>query len=104
MNEGFIALLSIFFGIIGANSIVIFRKESSLALKGNTLVGVFSSVFFIKSFGRLGFDPTSIVTHLDDQLWLLGINLTVSFFSGFFGVMLAQKVITWATTDTHREL
>ena len=101
MNEGLIALLSIFFGIIGANAIILLRKKSSLALKGNTLVGVFSSVFIIKSFGRLGFDPTSIVTHSEDQIWLLAANLSVSFFSGLFGVLLAQKVIMWATKDNN---
>ena len=97
MNEGLISLLSILFGIVGANSIIFFRQESSLALKGNTLVGVFASVFFIKSFGRLGFNPTSIVTHPDQHLWLLGINLTVSFFSGLLGVLIAKKMINWAT-------
>ncbi len=103
MNEGLIALLSIFFGILGANSIVFFRKESSLALKGNTLVGVFSSVFFVKSFGRLGFNPSAIVADHGDQIWLLTINLLVSFFSGLLGVLLAQKVISWATGDSHQE-
>ncbi len=98
MNEGLIALLSILFGIIGANSIIFVHKKSSLTLKGNTLVGVFASVFFIKSFGRLGFDPTSIVTDSEHQMWLLSVNILVSFFSGILGVLLAKKIITWAVS------
>lgn len=93
MNEGLIALLSISFGIIGANSTSFFRKESSLALKGNTLVGVFASVFFIKSFGRMGFDPRSITNSSDYSTLLLCINLTVAFLGGFIGVVIAKNLI-----------
>ncbi len=60
MTTTLISLISILIGIIGANTIGFVLKKYSFGIIGNTIAGVFGSVFLIKSLGRLGFDPVSI--------------------------------------------
>ncbi|MGB5555220.1 MAG: hypothetical protein WBM83_11220, partial [Flavobacteriaceae bacterium] len=61
MTGTLITLISILIGIIAANTFAYFKKNYSFGFTGNTLVGVFGGIFFIKSFGRLGFDPWAIM-------------------------------------------
>lgn len=63
MTGTLISLISIFIGIIAANVFGYFNKAYSFGFTGNTLIGVFGSILFMKSFGRLGFDPWSIMQH-----------------------------------------
>ena len=92
MTATLISLISILVGIIGANTIAAIFKKHSFGIIGNTIVGVFGSIFFIKSFGRLGFDPFSIVQNGTIDLKLLSINLIVSFLGGAIALVLAKKI------------
>ncbi len=92
MTDTLIALISIFIGIIGANITgAIFRKYS-FDMIGNTIAGVFGSIFLIKSFGRLGFDPKSIMELGSVNSNLFMINSIVSFLGGSVAVILIFKL------------
>lgn len=93
MTETLISLISIFIGIAGANLTGVFFKKYSFGLTGNTIVGVFGSVFFIKSIGRLGFDPMSILQSGNVNVTLLIVNLLISFCGGMMAVILLKMLI-----------
>ena len=92
MTETLISLVGIFIGIIGANLTGFAYKKYSFGLIGNTIAGVFGSIFFIKSFGRLGFDPISIMQHESVNYNLFIINMIVSFFGGAIALILIKKL------------
>ena len=92
MTDTLISLISILMGIIGANLIVFVRKKHSLGITGNTIAGVFGSIFFIKSLGRLGFNPTSIMQSGNVNVNLFIINLIVSFCGGMLAVIFIKMV------------
>lgn len=92
MTETIISLLSILFGILGA---VIFGKlkpKYSFGITANIIVGVFASIFIIKSFGRLGFAPNAIVSSQQVKYFLLVLNLIISLISGMLGLLLTSKL------------
>lgn len=82
MTPTLIALISISIGIIGANATGFFFQKYTLKLIGNTIAGVFGSILFIKSFGRLGFDPMAIVNTGTVNYKLFILNSVVSFCGG----------------------
>ena len=92
MTATLISLISILTGIIGANIAAIVFKKYSFGIIGNTISGVFGSIFFIKSFGRLGFDPFKIVQAGNFNLELFSLNLIVSFFGGVIALILIKKL------------
>jgi uncharacterized membrane protein YeaQ/YmgE (transglycosylase-associated protein family) len=92
MTETLISLISILIGIIGANSTGFFFKKYSFGVVGNTIAGVFGSILLMKSFGRLGFNPQSIVQNGTFNGLLFSINCIVSFLGGVFG-LIAIKLI-----------
>ncbi len=92
MTETLISLVSILIGIIGANLIEFIFKEYSFGIIGNTIAGVFGSIFFIKSFGRLGFDPVSIMQDGSVNIVLLIINLAASLCGSIIAVILAKQL------------
>ncbi|UMB52637.1 hypothetical protein MKD41_09845 [Lutibacter sp. A64] len=92
MTATLISLISILIGIIGANTTAITFKKHSLGVIGNTIVGVFGSILFIKSFGRLGFDPFTIVQSGNINFSLLLLNLLVSFLGGAIALILIKKL------------
>jgi len=92
MTETLISLVGIFIGIIGANLTGFAYKKYSFGLIGNTIAGVFGSIFFIKSLGRLGFDPISIMQHKSVNYNLFIINMIVSFFGGAIALILIKKI------------
>ena len=92
MTGTLISLISILIGIISANLFGKLFKKYTFGFKGNTLIGVFGSVLLIKSFGRLGFDPWSIMNDGDFDGLLLTINLLVSALGGVFGLMVAKII------------
>jgi len=94
MTETLISLLSIVIGILGANSSNLFFKKYSFGLIGNTIAGVFGSVFFIKSIGRLGFNPQAIMQTGTANINLLALNAIVSFGGGILAVILLNKLAT----------
>ncbi|MEP1489681.1 MAG: hypothetical protein ABJK28_14765 [Algibacter sp.] len=97
MIASFISLASIFIGIIGANITGIIFKKYSFGLTGNTIIGVFGSVFLVKLLGRFGLDPKLIIQSEIINYSLLTLNFFFSFLSGaitvFFSFKL-KKIIT----------
>jgi len=79
-------------GIIGANLTGYIYKKYSFDLIENSIAGVFGSIFFIKSLGRLGFDPISIMEQGNVNYSLLILNLFVSFFGGVLALILLKKL------------
>lgn len=94
MTHTLISLLSILIGIIGANSTSLFFKTYSFGLIGNTIAGVFGSALFIKSIGRLGFNPQAIMQTGTVNVNLFLINALVSFCGGLLAVILLSKLAT----------
>ena len=92
MTSTLISLISIGIGIIGANIFGLIAKKYSLHFAGNTLAGVFGSIFFIKSVGRLGFNPYGIMQSGEADIRLLIINFLVSFIGGAIAVFLIFKL------------
>ncbi len=92
MTATMISLVSILIGIVGANSTGLVLQKYSLGITGNTIAGVFGSVLLIKSFGRLGFDPKSIIQLETINYSLLTINIIVSFCGGVMAVFLIRKL------------
>lgn len=92
MTGTLISLISIFIGILAANLTGLFKKKYSFGFTGNTLVGVFGSIFLVKSFGRLGFDPWSIMNNGDFDGLLLAINWIVSALGGALGVIIIKLI------------
>lgn len=92
MTQTIISLLSILTGIIGANIFGKFFNKYSLGIIGNSIVGVFGSIFFIKSFGRLGFDPNSIMETGQINIILLTMNILTSLVGSCIAVVVANKV------------
>ena len=92
MTDTLISIISIMIGIIGANLTGFVFKNYSHGLIGNTIAGVFGSVFLIKTFGRLGFDPISIMQFGSVDLNLFILNSIVSFFGGVIAVILIHKL------------
>jgi len=92
MTATLISLISIFIGIIGANVTGYFFKKNSFGIIGNTIAGVFGSVFLIKLFGRLGFDPMSIMQlgHVNYNLFI--INSIISLLGGVISAILVSKL------------
>lgn len=92
MTETLISLVSILTGIVGANLTGFLYKKYSFGLVGNSIAGVFGSIFFIKSLGKLGFDPISIMQQGSVNHRLFILNMIVSFFGGVIAVILIKKI------------
>lgn len=92
MTQTIIALLSILAGIIGANIFGEVFKKHSFGIIGNTISGVFGSIFFIKSFGKSGFDPNSIMKTDELNIMLFTFNIVISLISGGITVFIANKI------------
>ncbi|MFK8007149.1 MAG: hypothetical protein AB8H03_12280 [Saprospiraceae bacterium] len=92
MTDTLISLISILTGIIGANSMGFIFKKYSFDLVGNTIAGVFGSILLIKSLGRFGFDPLSIMQTGSTNLPLFLLNCFVSFLGGAGAIVLMKKI------------
>jgi len=92
MTETLLSLISLSIGIIGANTTLFFFKKYSFGITGNTIAGVFGSAFLIKSFGRLGFDPNSIMKLGNVNGFLFSINTVISFYGGLLAVIFIYKM------------
>ncbi len=92
MTATLISLISIFIGILGANTSGIIYKKYNFGLTGNTIAGVFGSIFLIKSIGRLGFRPNDIIIDGIMMTSPLIINIIVSFLGGFISLFIAKKI------------
>ncbi len=92
MTETLISLLSILIGIIGANSAGFILRKYSFGILGNTIAGVFGSILLIKFFGRLGFNPLSIMETGAFNGLLFSVNCIVSFLGGFFGLITIKLI------------
>jgi len=94
MTGTLISLISIFIGIFAANLFAYFNKKYTFGFTGNTLIGVFGSIFLIKSFGRLGFDPWSIMQDGAFHSTLFIINCLVSVLGGVLGLLFIKYIDT----------
>lgn len=92
MTATLISLISIVFGIFGSYALAFFFKKYSMEIVGNTIAGVFGSILVIKSFGRLGFDPSFIVSNEQVAIPLFVINLIVSFLGGVLALLFISKI------------
>ena len=92
MTDTLISLISIMTGIFGANLTGVIFKKYSFDLVGNTIVGVFGSILMIKSFGRLGFSPISIMESGNTDWLLFFINVITSFSAGALSIVLMKKL------------
>ena len=92
MTGSLISLLSIAAGILGANIFAQLFEKHSFGLTGNTIVGVFGSILFIKSLGRFGFEANSIIKSSELDIMLLIVNLSISLIGGAVAVFIASKV------------
>ncbi len=92
MTETLISLLSILIGIVAANLTGAIYKKYSFGVIGNTIAGVFGSIFLIKSFGRLGFDPLSIMDNGMFHIFLFLVNCLVSILGGVLGVIVMKLI------------
>lgn len=90
MTGTLISLISVFIGIASANLFGYIKNKYSFGFTGNTLIGVFGSIFLIKSFGRLGFDPWSIAANGIFHYNLFIINCAVSVLGAVFGLVVAK--------------
>ena len=90
MTETSISLLSILIGIISANLYAYISNKKQFGFTGNTIIGVFGSIFLIKSFDRLGFAPDDIVVQGTLNILLLTINMIVSSLGGILIFILAN--------------
>ena len=92
MTGSLISLLSIAAGIIGANILGMIFTKYSFGITGNTIAGVFGSILFIKSLGRLGFDANTIVESGELNMMLLAVNLAISLTGGMAAVFIASRI------------
>lgn len=92
MTATLISLISILIGILGANITGLYFKKYSFGLTGNTIAGVFGSVFLNKSFGRSGFSPKYIIEFNSINTTLFIINIIVSFLGGILAVFLIYMI------------
>lgn len=92
MTGTLISIISIFIAIIAANLFAYFKDKYSFGFTGNTLAGVFGSIFFIKVFGRLGFDPWSIVENGTFHSVLFIINCMVSALGAIIGLIIIKLI------------
>ncbi len=90
MTGTLISLISILVGIIAAHLFGKIYKKYTFGFKGNTLIGVFGSILFIKTFGRLGFNPWSIMNDINFNGFLLVINLLVSALGAVFLLIIIK--------------
>jgi len=68
----------------------LFFPKYSFGFRGNTILGVFGSAFLIKSIGRLGFDPKSIMQTGVVDFNLFFVNLLISFIGGMLLVFCVK--------------
>ena len=103
MTDTLISLISILIGILGANITGYIFKKYSFGIIGNTIAGVFGSIFLIKSLGRLGFDPKSIMLLGNVNYNLFIINSIVSILGGSFALILIFKLKNKMNSSTEEE-
>jgi uncharacterized membrane protein YeaQ/YmgE (transglycosylase-associated protein family) len=92
MTDTLISLISIFAGLAGANIFAFAKRKYSMGFTGNTIAGIFGSIFFIKLFGRLGFGPFAIMETGEMNVLLFSINITVSLLGGAIGLLVTKLV------------
>ena len=100
MNPSSLSLLSILVGIIAANLFAYFKPKYSLDAVGNSIAGVFGSVLFIKSFGRLGFSPLDIVDATHFNVFPFILNLAVSAIGGMAFLFFVNKLKAYFTNKS----
>lgn len=63
-----------------------------MGFTGNTIAGIFGSIFFIKLFSRLGFGPVAIIETGELNILLFSINMLVSLIGGAIGLYVTKRI------------
>lgn len=92
MTGTLISLISVFIGIIAANIFGALKKAYTFGFTGNTLIGVFGSILLIKTLGKLGFDPWSIMKGGSLNAFLFSLNMLMSGLGGILGVFFIKQI------------
>lgn len=92
MTDTLISLISILVGILGAYLTAFVWKRFSFGLIGNTIAGVFGSILIIKSFGRLGFDPSAIMNKGQVDWCLFFMNMIASLGGGALSIVILKEL------------
>jgi len=100
MTTTLISLISILIGIISANTLGLIYKKYSFDFTGNTIAGVFGSIFLIKSFGRIGFGANHIITENQINIIPFIINIIVSTAGGILALIILKKIHTRLNKNT----
>lgn len=99
MTGTLISLISIFIGIMASNLFGYFKSKYTFGFTGNTLIGVFGSILFIKTFGRLGFNPWSIMENETFHTSLFLINCVISGLGGILGLIASKAIYNKLNVD-----
>ncbi|ANW95610.1 hypothetical protein AXE80_04660 [Wenyingzhuangia fucanilytica] len=99
MTETSISLLSILVGIVASNIYAYFSNSKDFGITGNTILGVFGSILFIKSFSRLGFSPSDIMQYHELNIGLFSINILVSALGGILFFLLVKYLYQKASSN-----
>ena len=93
MNASLIALISIFIGVLSANIFALRFKKYNFEFIGNTIVGVFGSVFFTKVISRFGIQPFAISANSSFNINLFITYLLFSIFGAIVFLIIAKKIV-----------
>jgi uncharacterized membrane protein YeaQ/YmgE (transglycosylase-associated protein family) len=99
MTLTLISMISISAGIAGANLLAILKKKYTMGFTGNTVAGIFGSIFFIKSFGRFGFDPFAIMETGVINYLLFTTNMFISLLGGAIALFITKLVTNKMNKD-----
>ena len=94
MNESLIALSSIVVGVFGVFIYTKLSNKSYFSLTANSIISVFGSVFFTKSFGSLGIKPTTIFNNDSLNILLLICYYLISICGGIITLIIIKKVVS----------
>jgi len=93
MTTTLISLISILIGILGANITGYIFKKYSFGISGNTIIGVFGSIFFTKIISRFGIQPFAISVNSSFNLNLFITYLLFSIFGAIVFLIIAKKTV-----------
>lgn len=92
MTATLISLISIAIGIISANLTGFFYKKKSLGLIGNSISGVFGSIFFMKLIAKCNLNIQNIIINHKFDITLFIIIIAISIFGGCISVIVLSKL------------
>lgn len=98
MTETSISLLSMIVGIISTHLYAYKSKTKEFGFTGNTILGVFGSILFIKSFSRLGFSPSDVMKDNHLNMIPFSIYILISALGAILFFILAKYLYKKASS------